>query len=192
MLFQTILSCFLISLKTITVVGYTDCTFSLTCFSLYSRCPYYVSREIHKAVEILFAPYNYLIDRGNRRSLNLNWENSVLIFDEAHNLVSGRTYAFDLKISFIWKVLKLLNIFFYHFVNVLLEVDYSHNPNMVQESLCADAASFDLSSGLLTACISEAKNCIDLSIKRREQSDKTRNPDNFAILRGKLCWQIVI
>ena len=57
----------------------------------------------------------------------------------------------------------------------------------MQESLCADAASFDLPSWLLTACISEAKNCIDLSIARREESnDKSQNPDNFAILKGKL------
>ena len=57
----------------------------------------------------------------------------------------------------------------------------------MQESLCADAASFDLPSWLLTACISEAKNCIDLSIARREESnDKSQNPDNFAILKGEL------
>ncbi|XP_016472027.2 regulator of telomere elongation helicase 1 homolog isoform X2 [Nicotiana tabacum] len=104
-------------------------------------CPYYVSRELHKTVDILFAPYNYLIDRGYRKSLNIQWTNSILIFDEAHNL----------------------------------------------ESLCADAASFDLSSGLLTACISEAKTCIDLSIARRENSsDKSCNPDNFAILKALL------
>ncbi|KAL3343670.1 hypothetical protein AABB24_027276 [Solanum stoloniferum] len=104
-------------------------------------CPYYVSRELHKTVDILFVPYNYLIDRGYRKSLNIQWTNSILIFDEAHNL----------------------------------------------ESLCADAASFDLSSGLLTACISEAKNCIDLSIERTEMSsDKSCNPDNFAILRALL------
>ncbi|XP_073035876.1 regulator of telomere elongation helicase 1 homolog [Primulina eburnea] len=104
-------------------------------------CPYYLSRELHKVVDILFAPYNYLIDRGNRKSLSVDWNNSILIFDEAHNL----------------------------------------------EGLCADAASFDLPSGLLTACISEAKNCIDLSITRRDMSsDKSCNPDNFAILRALL------
>lgn len=55
----------------------------------------------------------------------------------------------------------------------------------MQESLCADAASFDLPSWLLTACISEAKNCIDISVTRREISDdKSNNPDNYAILRG--------
>ncbi|XP_061960529.1 regulator of telomere elongation helicase 1 homolog [Populus nigra] len=107
----------------------------------FGPCPYYISRELHKVVDILFAPYNYLIDRGNRKSLAIDWDNSILIFDEAHNL----------------------------------------------ESLCADAASFDMPSWLLTACISEAKSCIDLSVTRREESnDKSWNPDNFAILRALL------
>lgn len=104
-------------------------------------CPYYMSRELHKVVDILFAPYNYLIDPGNRKSLSIEWENSVLIFDEAHNL----------------------------------------------EGICADAASFDLPSGLLTSCISEAQNCVDLAVARRDESnDKSYNPDNFAILRALL------
>ncbi|KAJ8452039.1 hypothetical protein Cgig2_016620 [Carnegiea gigantea] len=106
-------------------------------------CPYYVSRELVEVVDILFAPYNYLIDRQYKDKLGIDWTNSILIFDEAHNL----------------------------------------------ESICADAASFDLPSALLTACISEAKNCVDLSIRRRDiekSNDKSCNPDNFAILRALL------
>ncbi|WJX74795.1 DNA helicase [Trifolium repens] len=104
-------------------------------------CPYYLSKEIHIAVDIIFAPYNYLIDRGNRKFLKLSWSNSILIFDEAHNL----------------------------------------------ESICAEAASFDLPSWLLTACISEAQNCADLLIERRNKSnDTSRNPDDFAILKALL------
>lgn len=58
---------------------------------------------------------------------------------------------------------------------------------MMQESLCADAASFDLPSWLLSACITEAKNCVSLARQRGDQSsDKTLKPDDFAILRGKL------
>lgn len=57
----------------------------------------------------------------------------------------------------------------------------------MQKGLCADAASFDLPSGLLTACISEASKCVDLSIVRRDKSnDKSCSPDNFAILKGIL------
>ncbi|KAE9588051.1 putative DNA helicase [Lupinus albus] len=107
----------------------------------FGPCPYYLSKELHKVVDIVFAPYNYLIDRGYRKSLQLSWSNSVLIFDEAHNL----------------------------------------------ESICADAASFDLPSWLLTACISEAQTCIGLSIERREKSnDKSQNPEDFALLKALL------
>lgn len=60
------------------------------------RCPYYLSRELHKSVDVLFAPYNYLIDPGYRKSLKIDWENSILIFDEAHNLV----YAYSSSLPF--------------------------------------------------------------------------------------------
>lgn len=108
-------------------------------------CPYYVSRELHLGVDILFAPYNYLIDPANLRSSlpGINWNNAVLIFDEAHNL----------------------------------------------EGICADAASFDLPAAYLSTCISEAKQCVDLCIKRRvidKSSDGQHDPDNYAILRALL------
>jgi len=47
----------------------------------------------------------------------------------------------------------------------------SYITNTLPENLCADAASFDLPSGLLTACIFEAKSCIVLSVTRREESN---------------------
>ncbi|KAG0459532.1 hypothetical protein HPP92_022660 [Vanilla planifolia] len=107
-------------------------------------CPYYVSRELHKVVDILFAPYNYLIDPGNRNSLfGISWDNAVLLFDEAHNL----------------------------------------------DSICADAASFDLPSNYLAACIAEAKECIDIAIKKRSlerATDKQHDPETYSILRGLL------
>uniref|UniRef100_A0A453EZM7 Regulator of telomere elongation helicase 1 homolog n=5 Tax=Triticinae TaxID=1648030 RepID=A0A453EZM7_AEGTS len=107
-------------------------------------CPYYISRELSKSVDILFAPYNYLIDPGNRRSLTgISWNNAVLIFDEAHNL----------------------------------------------ESICADAASFDLLTSNLTSCITEAQECIQLcSFKRsiENSAEKQFDPENYAILKALL------
>lgn len=55
-----------------------------------------------------------------------------------------------------------------------------------QESLCSDAASFDLPPGLLSACISEVTTCINIAVARRKSNDKSCDPDTFAILRGKI------
>jgi len=41
-------------------------------------------------------PYNYLIDSKTRGGLGIPWENSVLIFDEAHNIEVGLLVVFVL------------------------------------------------------------------------------------------------
>lgn len=56
------------------------------------RCPCYVSKEIHKDANILFGPYNYVIDHGYRDSVSFNWNNMILMFDEAHNLVWRKAF----------------------------------------------------------------------------------------------------
>ena len=50
-------------------------------------CPYLLSKEMTASADIVFMPYNYLIDAKTRMGLDkICWENSILIFDEAHNL----------------------------------------------------------------------------------------------------------
>ncbi|CAL8084972.1 unnamed protein product [Calicophoron daubneyi] len=49
-------------------------------------CPYYVSREMKSNADIIFMPYNYLLDPKIRRLYNIDLENAVVIFDEAHNI----------------------------------------------------------------------------------------------------------
>eukprot|EP00899_Mesostigma_viride_P006227 jgi/Mesvir1/15605/Mv03214-RA.2 len=80
-------------------------------------CPYFLSKELAAGAELIFMPYNYLVDPQHRASLGfVDWENSVLIFDEAHNL----------------------------------------------EGVCADAASFDLRTADLAACVQEVSRAIEL------------------------------
>jgi regulator of telomere elongation helicase 1 len=63
-------------------------------------CPWYLTRHAASSgeVEVLFVPYNYLIDRNARDSLDLDWANDVIIIDEAHNLESicSEALSFDL------------------------------------------------------------------------------------------------
>ena len=49
-------------------------------------CPYFLSRELQKTCEIIFCPYNYVIDPRIRSSMDVQLENSVVILDEAHNI----------------------------------------------------------------------------------------------------------
>lgn len=50
-------------------------------------CPYLLSKELAASADIVFMPYNYLIDAKSRLGLGkITWEGAVLIFDEAHNL----------------------------------------------------------------------------------------------------------
>lgn len=44
-------------------------------------------------------PYNYLLDHNTRRTLQLDLTNSVLLFDEAHNLETACTEASSFEIS---------------------------------------------------------------------------------------------
>ena len=49
-------------------------------------CPYYMSREMYQNADVIFLPYNYLLDHKIRASLDIDFNGSVIIFDEAHNV----------------------------------------------------------------------------------------------------------
>jgi regulator of telomere elongation helicase 1 len=45
-------------------------------------CPYYTCKDTQTAADIIFLPYNYLIDPYARRAQNIDLENCIIIFDE--------------------------------------------------------------------------------------------------------------
>ncbi|MGH0156996.1 UNVERIFIED_CONTAM: hypothetical protein FKN15_032929 [Acipenser sinensis] len=52
-------------------------------------CPYYLSRSLKQQADVIFMPYNYLLDPKSRRAHNIELKGAVVIFDEAHNVVSS-------------------------------------------------------------------------------------------------------
>jgi len=71
--------------------------------SPHSACPYYMSRALEKHAELVFCPYNYILDPGIRDTLKINLENTVVVLDEAHNVEdvlrdsgSGKWSEFDM------------------------------------------------------------------------------------------------
>ncbi|CAL8466940.1 g6476 [Coccomyxa elongata] len=62
-------------------------------------CPFYLSRDMASTADIVFMPYNYLVDAKIRGGLKMvHWPNAVLVFDEAHNVegVCSDAASFDL------------------------------------------------------------------------------------------------
>lgn len=66
-------------------------------------CPFFLSRAAARSesCEILFLPYNYLLDCTVRESLDIDWANDIVIIDEAHNLdgICSSSMSFDLSPS---------------------------------------------------------------------------------------------
>ncbi|KAJ1971713.1 hypothetical protein H4R35_005102 [Dimargaris xerosporica] len=49
-------------------------------------CPYYATRELAESAEIVFCPYNYLVDPSIREATGIDLKNSIIVIDEAHNI----------------------------------------------------------------------------------------------------------
>lgn len=49
-------------------------------------CSYFVSRELIPGADIVFMPYNYLLDPTARKANKVDLNNTIIILDEAHNV----------------------------------------------------------------------------------------------------------
>jgi Rad3-related DNA helicase len=52
----------------------------------FRACPYFTAKDIAEKSDVVFCPYNYLIDKLIRESSGIDLKNNIVIFDEAHNL----------------------------------------------------------------------------------------------------------
>ncbi|KAK9282444.1 hypothetical protein L1049_005362 [Liquidambar formosana] len=62
-------------------------------------CPYYGSRSMVPAADLVVLPYQSLLSKSSRESLGLNLKKSIIIIDEAHNLADSLISMYDSKIT---------------------------------------------------------------------------------------------
>lgn len=62
-------------------------------------CPYYWSLDMVDSSDIVFCPYNYLIDPVIRKCLSINLDNAVVVLDEAHNIEDISREVMSLSIT---------------------------------------------------------------------------------------------
>ena len=68
-------------------------------------CPYFLSLDMYKKADIVFMPYNYVIDPGMRDVLGDRLKDAVVLLDEAHNIgeyIFGYFWLF--LVIFIWAI----------------------------------------------------------------------------------------
>ncbi|KAI3995975.1 hypothetical protein MKX01_037472 [Papaver californicum] len=84
-------------------------------------CPYYGSRKMTSAANLVVLPYQSLLFKSARESLGLKLKNSIIIIDEAHNLADSLTSMYDSRISFsqLEKVHRHFELYFERFRNLL-------------------------------------------------------------------------
>ncbi len=75
-------------------------------------CPYFAQIRRIKIADIIFMPYNYIVNRSLRRNLDINLENSIVIFDEAHNIVSTAedTESYSITAKLLSQCIDQLNV----------------------------------------------------------------------------------
>lgn len=61
-------------------------------------CPYYASRLTLAEAEIVILPYNILLHKGTRDSFGVHLKDSVVIIDEAHNLLETLANVYSIEI----------------------------------------------------------------------------------------------
>ncbi|CAH0392404.1 unnamed protein product [Bemisia tabaci] len=62
-------------------------------------CPYYLTKELQKDSDIVFAPYNYLLDPKIRKTQDISLDNAIIILDEGHNIEKVSEEVMSTKLS---------------------------------------------------------------------------------------------
>ncbi|XP_076333405.1 Fanconi anemia group J protein homolog isoform X2 [Tachypleus tridentatus] len=62
-------------------------------------CPYFGTRNLMKDANIIFCPYNYLIDPLIRAILDISLNNHIIVLDEAHNIEDSAREAASFTVS---------------------------------------------------------------------------------------------
>ena len=76
----------------------------------FRACPYFTAKDIAERADVVFCPYNYLIDKLIRESTGIELKNNIVIFDEAHNLEDQcrEAASFSVTVSLIKAVIEML------------------------------------------------------------------------------------
>jgi len=65
----------------------------------YNACPYYASRKASKEAQLVLLPYNTILHSGTRNAIGLKTNNSVVLLDEAHNIIESISNMYSTHVT---------------------------------------------------------------------------------------------
>lgn len=65
----------------------------------FNGCPYYASRYAVDDAQVIIVPYNTILHDSTRKACGINLKDSVVIIDEAHNLLDAIGNIYSCSIS---------------------------------------------------------------------------------------------
>lgn len=76
-------------------------------------CPYYASRTAILGAEVITLPYPLLLQKSAREALGIKLEGSVVIIDEAHNIMDAvsSVHAAEIRLSELRRARQMLGIY---------------------------------------------------------------------------------
>ncbi|XP_068006349.1 regulator of telomere elongation helicase 1 isoform X2 [Melanerpes formicivorus] len=100
--------------------------------SKHRACPYYLSRSLKQQAEVIFMPYNYLLDSKSRKSHSLDLKGTVVILDEAHNVerLCEESASFDLTPYDLASAMDAVNVVLEEQAKILQQNEISAEFNM--------------------------------------------------------------
>ena len=89
----------------------------------FEACPYYGTRQALDSCELVTLPYNLLLHKDMRESLNISLLGNIIIIDEAHNLIDSLNsmYSVNLPLKSLYVAEKQLKEYFNRYENRLKE-----------------------------------------------------------------------
>lgn len=121
---------------------------------------------MQETAELILLPYNYIIDPQLRKLHKLDLSGSIVIFDEAHNLVCGALYE---------------------------TICVSSMSVTLQESICEDVVSVEISSVHIALAIAELKDAIE-SLQSEIEDTRNELVSSFLAILSKdsTTWDQVV
>jgi chromosome transmission fidelity protein 1 len=68
----------------------------------YKTCPYYASRKAMMDADFILVPYHMIFHQPTRELTGINLKGSILLIDEAHNIVEAIQNMYSLYLYETW------------------------------------------------------------------------------------------